>query len=280
MDFKALGKALLPPVAVDVYRRFFRPFYKDGYLWRGVYESFTEVPERGRGYDSELWIASRVAQMAHLNASYAMGGAPPLSQGFRYAALGLLASLVLEAKGLVRILDLGGALGIGYQQIQRSLNAPPGKIDYYVVDSERSVQEGERLFGGDSSIHFLSSLHPRLEGVDIVFLSGALQYVSDFRGMISVLAEYRAPHVLLTYLSAGDVPTYASAQVNLRQSVLAAWFINLEELKLGMARAGYHLVYRVSAEPEDRIDMRNFPETHRLEYMTNLLFALGEGGII
>ena len=275
IDLKLIAKSLLPPFLIAAYKYFLDPYYRVGSMWKGTYDYYDQVPAKGQGYDSEVWIKSRLAQMMRFSAELAEARTIPVTHGFRYASLGLLASTILQSKGRVCILDVGGALGNAYLQVRKGLAARRGDIHYFVIDTPRCVREGERLFAGDSQIRFLDALPaPKsIPAVDIVFFSGVLQYIKDYEATIHDLAVYQAPYFLITYISAGDIPTFASAQMNLRKSILPSWFINSAELTSRMDGAGYQLLYAASIEPEDRIDMRNFPDRYRLTHMANLFFC-------
>jgi hypothetical protein len=82
--------------------------------------------------------------------------------------------------------------------------------------------KGRKLVSADPRISFHESLDESVGNIDIVFLSGVLQYIRDYKGTLKVLAGLRPSFILMTYISAGNIPTFASSQVNLRGSVLPA----------------------------------------------------------
>jgi putative methyltransferase (TIGR04325 family) len=148
--------------------------------------------------------------------------------------------------------------------------ADAASLEYFVVDNARSCLEGRRLFAGDQRIHFLDHLPADLPPLQIIYMSGVLQYVEDYPAALQRLAGYRPDCFLITYLAAGHIPTFAAAQVNLKNNVLPTWFFNRGELCRLMAEAGYHLAY--CGASGQALDMRNFPASHRLERMADLLF--------
>jgi putative methyltransferase (TIGR04325 family) len=270
MDLKKLIRAVAPPFLVDVYRRLKSP-HLGGYLWRGIYTHYREVPAIGDGYNGDVWINSRTAYTKRLIDDMEGRGTIPVTLGFRYSSLALLAALVLESKSTVRVLDFGGAMGFAYPQLIKSLVSD--SVEYFVVDNERSCEKGASLFNNDPRIHFQPQLDDNIPNVDIVFMSGVLQYIEDYRGVIHSLVKYHPTYFLYTYTSAGDIPTYASAQRNLRGSILPAWFFNIDELCAIMTEVGYRLIFKASVAPEDKLDMSNFPSEYRLHHMANLLFS-------
>jgi putative methyltransferase (TIGR04325 family) len=145
------------------------------------------------------------------------------------------------------------------------------ELRYEVVETERSCVAGREIFSDDPRISFLERLPPESHRPDIVYLNSVLQYIDDYAGLTRTLCRYRARYLLFARLSAGDVPTYATAQLNVPGSVIPYWFINIDEL-LGIMRSeGYKLLF------EDllarKYDQANFPARYRLGHARNLLFA-------
>jgi putative methyltransferase (TIGR04325 family) len=192
--------------------------------------------------------------------------------GFRYGSLVLLTSLLGATKDPLRILDFGGALGIAYAQILRSACLPP-HFEFHVVDNRESCMKGRKLVSADPRISFHESLDESVGNIDIVFLSGVLQYIRDYKGTLKVLAGLRPSFILMTYISAGNIPTFASSQVNLMGSVLPAWFFSVQEITDLMNVLVYRVLLKLSVDPEDRIDTSNLPPGRRLTHMADLLFS-------
>ncbi len=271
MDVKKLFRAVTPPFFVDVYRHLKSPHHS-GYLWEGIYANYQDVPTMGEGYNGDVWINSRTASTKSLIEALEVGGTVPVTLGFRYSSLAFLAALVLQNNDIVRVLDFGGGMGVAYPQLRKSLCALDA-VEYFVVDNQRSCEMGATLFRKDPHIHFHAQLDESIPDVDIVFISGVLQYIQDYQGIIQMLARYKPAYFLYTLLSAGDIPTYLSSQRNLKGSVFPAWFFNVHELEAIMARVGYELMFKASMQTEDHLNMANFRKDYRLNHMANLLFS-------
>jgi putative methyltransferase (TIGR04325 family) len=158
-------------------------------------------------------------------------------------------------------------------------------IDYLVVDNEESCERGRRLFkdvpgvlgdvspgtfASDLSVRFMSELPRDLENVDVVVLSSVLQFVEEYEKLLHDLAAFRPAFWFFGFLPAGEIPTFASAQLNVPGSVLPVWFFNVDELAQKIEALGYDLVFKSTL---DRVfDMSNFPLTHQLPRQCNLLF--------
>jgi len=243
-------------------------------LWEGIHPSFQDVPTVGAGFDSEIWIQKTRAYTERVIAASQNDGAIPKDVAGEYLLLSLLASLVCKASGgKVRILDFGGGMGVSFVHLTSCLVDCQG-INYYVVERAGICEGGAQLFEHDERIHFSAQLPPRLPELDIVYLSSALQYVEDYGTLLKTLAEYEAKYFFLGKLSAGDIPTYATAQMNVPGNVIPYWFINVNEVIEILASCNYALIYKSTLEQE--YDQSNFPQEYRIGRTCNLLFSCDE----
>ncbi len=241
-------------------------------LWSGVYARYVDVPAQGAAYESDAWILPRAQATATLKQAVDRGS--PIASELRYLLLPACAAMLTEPGRELSILDFGGAMGVGYLHFRASWAS--GAYHYHVVDNRRSCEEGRRIFAKDLSVSFHESFD-EIERVDIVFMSGVLQYIADYQGVLRALIGRFSPRVLiLTLTPVGEFQTFASAQVNLPGSAMAAWFFGRSELKALFAELGYCEVMHTPAELT--FDMSNFPSAQRIETMSNLVFAVHEPG--
>jgi putative methyltransferase (TIGR04325 family) len=240
-------------------------------LWEGIHPSFQDVPGAGAGFDSEIWIQKTRDYTERVLAASRNDGAIPKDVAGEYLLLPLLVSLVGKALGeKVRILDFGGGMGVSFVHLTSCL-VDGQSVDYHVIEREGICEGGAQLFEHDERIHFSAQLPPSLPELDIVYLSSALQYVEDYGTLLKTLAGYEAKHFFLGKLSAGDIPTYATAQMNVPGSVIPYWFINVTEVIEILASCNYSLIYKSTLEQE--YDQSNFPEEYRIGRTCNLLFS-------
>lgn len=230
--------------------------------WTGVYPHLRDVPTRNGTFDATM--AARMAASTRAALARVKGGAV----SFAYHEP-LALAVALARRPRVRILDFGGGTGEGYVQLLGSL--PAGvTVEYRVVDLPSLRDEGERLFAGDPCIRFHTELPPPDEAFDIVYASSVLQYIEDYAALLRRLAGYGAPVLLLARLACGEMPTYATAQVNVPDRVLPYWFLNTGEVARLLGECGYSLACQSLM---DRVyDQSNFPPEQRCERMRNLLF--------
>ena len=243
---------------------------KEPFIWDGVYESFDQVPVVGRGFASDAWLTDmeRYTRTAVTALHRGEVGVPENVPQY-HALLSMLVASLSPLDRPVRVLDFGGGMGIGFANVRRCMAAEL-QMEYLIVDNEESCERGRRLLEDFSSVRFMSELPREAESVDVIVLSSVLQFVAEYEKLLHDLSAFRPSFWLFTFLPAGDIPTFTSAQLNVPGSVLPVWFFNVDELTQIVEKFGYQLVFKSAL---DRVfDMSNFPLTHQLSRQCNLLF--------
>ena len=240
--------------------------------WDGVYARMKDVPADGSSYDDERRIGEML-RFAEAALAKQRGGADP---ALWHDALAVLAGGIAAGQGRVEVLDFGGALGTAYIHLLATL-APGVRIRHRIVDQPKMCAAGARLFEGDGCVVFSTSLADDGGTPDIVYANSVLPYVEDYVRMLRLLAAQGAKLLLIGRFAGGSYPTYATRQLNLSGQVLGYWFHNSAEVKGILREAGYQLAYEGLTGPE--YDQRNFPPSHRVGRMQNLLFVRMPGSI-
>jgi putative methyltransferase (TIGR04325 family) len=242
---------------------------KQPFIWKGVYSTYSAVPVVGEGFASDVWLTDTERctsdAIASLKANF---GQVPQNVPQYHALFSLLVASIQSQQRQVRVLDFGGGMGIAFANLLRTIGNADG-IDYRIVDNDKSCKRGQQLLEEFSSVRFASVL-PLRWTVDVLVLNSVLQFVDDYRELLKTLAALRPANWLFTFLPAGDIPTFASAQKNVPGSVIPVWFFNQDELVEILNGHGYNLAFKSSL---DRVfDMSNFPASHQLPRQCNLLF--------
>jgi putative methyltransferase (TIGR04325 family) len=255
-------------------KRSFEVAESEGYVWRGIYQSFDEVPVRGSGHEGNNWAQSTFEGNRQLRELMDTNGTIPFQTHSHHNFLPMLAGLVSQRGGTVRILDFGGATGTAFLHLTAGMG-DPSAIELNVVELKSACRLGERLWPNEPRIKFHRAISDVPREIDIVHINGALQYVDDYRAVLEELCAFQASYFMMPRLPAGDFPTYANVQMNLEDGVVACWFINIGELIGIMKSCGYRLLSK-SIETQF-YDQSNLPAEYRMHYACNLLFGLCDG---
>ncbi len=261
MSYKSIIKKLIPPIILELFRK------KDSkYIWEGIYNHRLDVPTINAGYDNENRINYLIkdAQLALIQSKKNQ------FKGFeRHIAFGLIASLVNKKDGMVRVLDFGGGAGTGFVQLISTL-INRKNIQYDIVELYKTCLACENLFPEEIGVKFINTIPNKRNYFDIVYACSSLQYIDNYQDLLFQLANLNANYLLISDLPAGNIPTYASKQLNLHGQVLAYWFFNVNEIIQIVESFGYSCIY--SGKCDKEYDQSNFPVTHRIGKMHNLLF--------
>lgn len=266
---KRLVKKLVPKVLANQVRGTTNS-EDSTHIWEGIYDHYSDVPVVGEGFDGEAWARETLAYTMSLLPGSNGRANVTVSATEESRLLAVLASMVGSEFKEVSVLDFGGALGASYIILNSALK-DSASIKYVVIERDNICRLGRKLFDRDAQIRFCAELPADPGNIDIVYICSALQYVEDYRSLLSSLCAYRSKYILLAKTSAGDIPTYATAQLNIKGSAIPFWFINVNELVHILEAAGFSLILNLVLERE--YFQGNFPEGYRLKHACDLLFS-------
>lgn len=246
---RALAKRLKPPT----------------YVWDGIYAHRRDVPTHRAEYTAEV-IDEMVATTRRALDQWRTGQKPLLW----HECLSLVAATASAGRPRLSVVDFGGGAGSAFVQLISSLS-PSVELECVVVDSGEFAARGRDLFGTDPRIRFVTTLADAPSRPDIVYLNSVLPYIDDYAQLLGQLAALQPRFILLARLAAGNIPTFASRQLNVPGRVFAYWFLNLDEVIGILQRSGYAIASHSYGEHE--YDLSNLPETHRVGRFRNVLFA-------
>lgn len=240
------------------------------YCWEGVYSTFDEVPVVGKGHDGYNWAQATLNSNRRLLSLMKTYGTIPLNTTGMHNLLPMLVGQMSQSRERVRVMDFGGATGTGYLHTLGAVERPDC-LDFHIVETASACELGEGLLGHDSRVRFHRELATVPRPVDLVHINSSLQYIRDYRTFLEELADFQPQYMLFVRLSAGDIPSYATAQMNLWDDVVPYWFLNVQEV-IGIVKStGYQLLFK--GADEHVIDQSNFPAEYRIGRTCHLLFG-------
>lgn len=249
---------------------------KSFFIWEGVYPTVDDTPKRGPGFDQPKLVQKFILALQKVRKSAGVGRSVRREPHYNQSVLPVLAGVVLSGRGSVKIVDFGGGIGIDYFRVRSAL-PPEASLTFTIIESPRVCVAGKKEFFGDSRVRFLVRLPARLSA-DIVHIGSALQYIRDWKRVLTDLVRRSRPrYFLFTDLPAGDIPTFASVQVYYG-SKIPYWFFNVSDIVTVMRSLGFVLHFRSAYEYRyldtyRNVPVSNFPSQYRLPYSCNLLFV-------
>jgi len=237
-------------------------------MWSGIYSSFEEVPVVGAGFDGRRF-AEQTHTATRLLIEETRMQVLPKHTTCQDSLLPLVSALAGQHNGSVNILDFGGGTGAAFVHVLASVPSWL-EIKFDVVETASACELGQQLFANESRINFHTTLPERDNHFDLVHISSALQYVTDYRTTLVDLCSFKAEYFLLANLSASAIPTYATAQRVYKDMVVPYWFLNLDEVIDILASESYRLLWKAALER--KYSQKNFPPEYRMGRTCNLLF--------
>ena len=188
----------VPPIAIPLARKVFSARH---YL-RRTYTSYEAALAdcAGRGYeDSDLIAVVRHKTQAYRDAL----GSALLTPDDACSLCALLASIQSPE---IHVLDFGGACGVHYF-LARAVLPLSYALRWFVVETPAMAKAGASL--ATAELMFSSDLRHAAESlgrVDLLHISGSLQYASDPRRFLGQLLALRATHIVFNRLGLSRGP--------------------------------------------------------------------------
>ena len=234
-----IGRELIEMPAVSLWtrplcqRRFERLFQEDTQYF-GVYSSFDEARAAVPANAPATYDTDAAARMYH-----------SLLQETRlcdYPAIHWLGRLF--AQGQSKVFDLGGHIGLAYYAFRRHLSYP-ADLDWCVHDVPQVMDAGTAWAAThDPERRLRFSARPEAaDGADVLFTSGALQYL-DYT-LAELIERLTAPptHVLVNLVPMHPHEGFFTLQ-NIGIAICPYRVIGLPEFLDSMAQVGYSVVDR------------------------------------
>lgn len=258
---KKIVKILMPNLLLTQIRIFKEVRNRMRRTYSGVYANFKDAPKIRDGYVDDEWplVAEKYSQWA---VAKNQSGFVPAAV---YGEIALL-PLLISISEVTRILDFGGATGFSY--IATTFGAMRSIKRYVVVEHPKVCEIGRSFFKNDPKIEFLDQI-PN-EKFDLVFMGSSLQYVENYKKLLSSLADLSPKYIFITKIPAGENNTFVSTQVNLPRMQFTSWIFNAKELVDYMFTLNYKLIFRSANEIQ--INQGNVDSKYRLERQGNFLF--------
>ena len=228
---------------------------------------------KGTGFSSEIYRTRSLQAATECLAALKLDKPIPVFYKQRSTYLPITVVMMLENKKQVNVLDFGGGLGIGYMTLAESMPADLKRISYNIVEVAEVCQTGMGMHG--DGIVYRSDL-PTSGKFDLIHASSSLQYVENWKELLTSFAALKPKYILLSDVFAGRIKSFVTLQ-NYYENKIPHWFLNLNELLKSLDSVGYRLAMKSYVTSrrlnvEDALTMDNFPEKSRLEQTLHLLF--------
>ena len=247
-------------------------------VWDGVYNSWEEAPENKDVLEEKIWINKVNRQVDNAIAAYGSGECFFLASSTQDFFLSLAAGMLISSiKEDLRILDFGGGMGASYFPLISSVSEPE-RVDFHIVEVKKICNLGKSKLGKFSKLHFYEKLPELHAPIHIVHAGSSIQYIPDWKGLLSKFVDYRPKFLILEDVPAGKIPTFVTTQ-NFYGKKVRSRFLNIDELVGEIQKLGYRLIYKSQCTQNflgnvgGPLPMKNFPPEYQLKYGSHLMFV-------
>lgn len=209
-DFKFKGKI------VQLYRdNECTPFYRLmdkrrlGIQFVGDYDSWEMAYQKcGKGYgDAEIMstVINATQKVLDGEAEWERDGCTFHEQKFVYCICAAILRCAVQNKNEgVRVLDIGGSLGSTYLQNRKYLT-DVRNLEYVIAEQENFADFGHKN-REDDVLKFIKSTDDfkNYGRFDIILLSGSLQYIGNYKEILSKIIEARPHYIILDRIMISD----------------------------------------------------------------------------
>jgi len=248
---KQLSLDWLPPALVPLLRK----MRKGRIKFYGDYATWNDAKAASSGYDDEgilTKVRDATLKVKRGEAVFERDSVCFYHEEFRWPTLACLLSVAANRGGQLYVLDFGGSLGSFYFQ-HRKFFSGLKEVRWAVVEQKHFVECG-RAEIQDEALKFYESVDDCLaEGpVDVIFISGVLQYLEHPYGILTALGQAKAPYLLIDRTPfierAQDRLTVQDVPESIYKASYPAWFFSRQQFETAIAGAGYHLITEFSCD--------------------------------
>ena len=243
-----------------------------GPIWDGIFDCFEKVQKENLGFEEKAHISLYVKQAKTDINSYLgnENAIPPFNR--RPCSLSMLIAAAYSSDTPLQILDFGGGTGLMYLSV---VHETSNKIDYTIIENTGICEAANELFKDNSHIRFLVQIPDNIE-IDILYVNSVMQYIGNWKEVISKLCEVSSEYILFDDLYAGDIPNFISTQ-KYYESLIPHRFFNVESFIEEVEKHNYQLQLKQKHNSpvlgkSDVLPMTNFPLEFQLDYACTLLF--------
>jgi putative methyltransferase (TIGR04325 family) len=257
--FREIVADLTPPVLFRALQRLYRRNRRNSddasqappqAMFEGHYPSLESVPcGQSRYNDDEL---AGLDAKSHLEGLQNAGVRKErIHRTGRHLLLPLAVSQFVE--GPMTVLDIGGGGCLGLTEILdhvprlnlasfRYVNVDTSAMCRFTREPVETILRSK--FGTSSFVTITDDIPESLDPPLIVNAASSLEYVSDYRALLSRLGGLAPEVLILSFTPASDQPTYACQQ-RLQDHLLACRVFNRAELISDVERLGFRLGFTV-----------------------------------
>ena len=231
-------------------------------VWEGIFKDFKEVPKDTNVFNTKDWEKQALNYLKKSKLE---------NLKFQDYILPVVSSVISEKKTL-KILDVGGGLGVHYWPIKKSTDKT---LKLTILEKNNIVISGNKLWKNNKEVNFISSVNSNMS-FDLIHFGSVIQYIDNWEQFIESILKVNCKFILFSDCFAGEIKTFVTAQ-NYYGSKIPTRFLNIKEFIGFMNLKKYQLIFkseydRTMLGKRDPLPLNHLPKKNQLKYAHHLLF--------
>lgn len=250
---KKIIKYFIPNFLIKIFKKKLLFNYKQEKKleWRGNYSSWEQAKKNSDGFDAPQILEKVYNSTMKVKvgmAKYERDSVTFNNIQYPWAVIAILLKINSQNNSSLHVVDFGGSLGTTYFQC-RSFFSGIGRLSWSVIEQKHFVDCGKKYIA-DGTLDFFYEIDEVLNSevkVDILIVSGTLQYLPDPYDSLDRFFSYRIPHIILDRTpfvqKVSDRLTLQYVPKEIYDAVFPAWFFNEDKMKNYFEANGYSVEY-------------------------------------
>lgn len=238
-------------------------------MFQGYFSKFDEIKKTSNIFKNKHWIKREVNKIKRLKKLKSH----EVNLAKDYPLL-VASSIIYNRNKKFNIIDYGGGFGAGYLSVSRGINKIKN-LKYFIIDFPEICKLGKKIFLREKNLIFLDKL-PKKVNCDIFHFGSCLQYIDDWKLLLSRTCKLKPKYIIFSDLIAGNIDSFVTLQ-NFDNYKMPYRFYNINEIINYLNNKGYNLILRNNYQVHfnglpSYLPTKKFPKKNRLEYTSNLIF--------
>ena len=246
-------------------------------VWDGVYSTWEDAPQDDDVLEEKIWINKVTSQANNAIAAYRSRENLTLASSTQDFIMSLVGGILLSSTDNdFQILDFGGGMAASYFPLISSVPNPE-RVGFHIVEVQAICNLGRKLLAEFPNLHFHEKLPELSKPIHIVHAGSSIQYIPDWKGLLSDFVNYRPQLLILEDVPAGNIPTFVTTQ-NFYGKKVRSRFLNINELVDEVETLNYELIYRAQCTQNflgkvgGPLPLKNLPPQYQLKYGSHFIF--------
>ena len=209
-------------------------FKKSDKTWHGIYKNWDDAAIISTTYENKIILqkcSTALLQVKNGNAKYERDSIIFDKISYSWPVISILFKSSLENNSHLNLIDFGGSLGSLYYSY-KSIFENLSKITWSIVEQEKFVKEGEKLFS-NNELHFYDKIDDVIfdHNPKIILLSSVIQYIKDPYSLIKYIVKKNFDYIIFDNTSfidhKNDIITLQTVPKEIYNASYPMWLFNM-----------------------------------------------------